>query len=206
MRSLVLACALSFSAGAAADPLVAPALDGPYNDLTQVCAPCTTTARLKSVGGAMREARVIFAGDASVPPSPSNQLRHWLAIKTDRGWWLQDLGFSGVICGGRSQSSVILGASALVAKDVLGDATPELLLDVDQTVLGRDHEVQDRHRYVCALGSNGAPRCAALFLRRVTEKSDDSWDYTLTIDRDGTAHLRKDSYQHADMDFAISFP
>ena len=207
MRRLVLACALSFSASvAAADPLVAPALDGPYNDLTQVCAPCTTTARSTSVGGAIREARVIFAGDASVAPTPSNQLRHWLAIKTDRGWWMQDLGFSGVICGGRSQSSVSLGASALIAKDVLGDSAPELLLDVAETVMGRDHEIQDLHRYVCALGSNGAPRCAALFLRRRADRVEDSWDYTLTIDRDGTAHLRKDSYLHANMDVTLQFP
>jgi hypothetical protein len=139
-------------------------------------------------------------------PTPSNQLRHWLAIRTDRGWWLQELGWSGVICGGHSQSSISLGASNLVAKDVLGDAAPEVLLDLSETVIGRDHELQDLHRYVCALGSNGAPRCAALFLRRIEDSVADSWDYALTIDRDGTAHLRKDSDQHADMDFALSFP
>ena len=204
MRALV-GCSIFVAATAAADPLVAPALDGPYDDLTQVCAPCTTTAKSKQVGGAMREARVIFAGDASVAPTPSNQLRHWLAIRTDRGWWLDDLGFSGVICGGRSQSSVSLGASNLLAKDVLGDSAPEVLLDVAETVMGRDHEIQDLHRYVCALGANGAPRCAALFVKRQADRVEDSWDYTLTIDRDGTARLTKDSYGHADMDFAITY-
>ena len=203
MRAIAILAALGGSA--AGDPLVAPALDGPYTDLTQVCAPCTTTAKLKQVGGAIREARVIFAGDASVAPTPSNQLRHWLAIKTDRGWWLQDLGSSGVICGGRSQSSVSLGASDLIAKDVLGDAALEVLVDVDQTVIGGEHEIQDLHRYVCALGANGTPRCAPLFLRRRADRVEDSWDYTLTIARDGTARLRKDSYGHADMDLTISF-
>jgi hypothetical protein len=183
-----------------------PAMSGPYNDLTQVCAPCTTTAQVKNPGAPLRELRVIFAGDASVMPTPSNQLRHWLAIRTDAGWFLQDLGFSGVICGGRSQSSVSLSASGLAAKDVLGDAAPEVSLDVDTDVIGGGPQIRDRKHYVCALGSNGTPRCAELFVRRYADRVEDSWDYTLTVTRAGAVHMTKDSYGHADTDLTLAFP
>jgi hypothetical protein len=190
-------CLAALAPAAAADPAPRPvvvrsadvvqAMDGPYADVTQVCAPCTTTARLRHPGAPVREARLIFSGDSAARPTPSNQLRHWLAVRTDAGWWLLELGFSGVICGGRSQSFVSLGGRGLVAHDVIGDRAPEVELDVESSVgSGR---IRDLHHDVCAVGSDGTPRCASLFVRRYTDRALDGWDYRLTLRRDGSFRL-----------------
>jgi hypothetical protein len=186
--------------------IVAAAMAGPYHDLTQVCAPCTTTARLTAVAAPLREVRVIVDGDLDAAPALSNQNRHWLAIRTAAGWYLADLGTSGMICGGRAQSLILRSATGLVAHDVLGTAAAEVELDVDVDIIGGGPQVRDRHHWVCSLGAGAVPRCADLFVRRYAAHSADSWDYTLTLSRKGVAHLHDDSYGHADDDVALAFP
>ena len=206
MRGVIIATVISASA-AAADPLAMPAVAGPYNDLTIVCAPCTTSAKAKQVAAPIKEVRLVFSGDADVAPTPSNQLRHYLAIRTDRGWFMQDLGFSGVICGGRSQSAVHLYAHDVKIGDVIGDAAPEVELDVDNDVIGREGQIDDRHHLICAFDANGTPHCADLFVARRAASSADSWDYTLAIDRKAhTVALTHDTYGHLDATFTLALP
>jgi len=205
LPSLALVLTAGLGAAAAADPaparttppapkpvvlpsagLVQP-MDGPYADVTQVCAPCTTTARLRHPGAPLREVRLIFAGDGAARPTPSNQLRHWLAVRTDAGWWLLDLGFSGVICGGESQTFVSLSPCGLVAHDVVGDRAPEVELDVETSVGGG--EVRDLRHDVCGLDRRGTPACASLFVRRYADRALEGWDWALTLRRDGSFRL-----------------
>ncbi|HTJ45131.1 MAG TPA: hypothetical protein VL463_23655, partial [Kofleriaceae bacterium] len=184
-----------------------PAMAGPYNDLTIVCAPCTTSAKMKRPSAPAREVRIVFSGDASVAPTPSNQLRHYLAIRTDRGWFLQDLGFSGVICGGRSQSGVHLSARDLKSGDVLGDQTPEIEVDVETTVMGRESQIDDRHHLICTFDANANPHCADLFVARRADRVESSWDYTIAIDRaHDTITLGHDGYGHADETVTLAMP
>ena len=98
-----------------------------------------------------------------------------------------DLGFSGVICGGRSQTFVSLAPTHLVAHDVLGDRAPEVELDVETSVgAGR---IRDLHHAVCGVGPRGIPSCADLFVRRYADSVLDGWDDALAIRRDGSVRL-----------------
>ncbi|HTJ46738.1 MAG TPA: hypothetical protein VL463_31745, partial [Kofleriaceae bacterium] len=52
---------VAVGAGARADTtaIAMPAMAGPYNDLTIVCAPCTTSAKMKRPSAPAREVRIV---------------------------------------------------------------------------------------------------------------------------------------------------
>jgi hypothetical protein len=213
MRRAVVSLAIAAGAVAAAAPTLAAdrlpvtPMQGPHADLAAVCTPCTTTARLDHPGAPLREVRVVVSGDPAAAPTPSNQQRHWLAIRTDAGWFIEELGFSGVICGGRAPSFVSRSASGLVAHDLLGDAAPEVELDVDVDVIGGGPQIIDRIHHVCGIGPSGVPGCTSLQVRRRAGHVADSWEYQVTISRRGAVHMTEiDEPGRPAIDHTLAFP
>jgi hypothetical protein len=182
----------------APDPLAAQPMRGPFKRIRDFCKDCRSEGehlRVKKPPAPFLDIRVVASGDPKARPTPSNQRRHYLAVRLDSGWWLHDLGFSGVICGGESQSWVSLHPLTLEARDVIPGGAPEILLTTDEGVMGDGVQIDDRRLHVCGVGvgPGSVPACATLLHYRFTGSAQGSWDLAVDFEKDGTLTLKDGS-------------
>ncbi len=169
---------------AAEDDMVRTAapLEGPGKKLAHLCSKCTVSKKLPAAAP-YKAVQIVVSTWSSPAPGKMKNTSFGLAIRTDAGWFIENnLGTSGMLCGGDSLFHVDFTLEGFEMRDVVPGDPPEILV----TWEGSAHGIRDSEILICSIGPSGTPSCVGpLISVRNHPSAAQSWDSGVTFTPEG---------------------